>query len=314
MSAALTPERLAEWREKAEYDAKWWGSAHAGHINAERVLALLDEVERLATALTVEGDYAERLSVNVREAEYRARNAEALVAAKDAEIADLVKTMNAQGAALAECRLLLLLKDAETYTLREKDAESERIEAEPDARFRTSLILAAQRDDAQIEQAKAEAERNAAEARHRALVEAVRGLHVRRADPVYEYDCLEGDCDHAPEDYEGRFPSPDCPVLAEGVCAHCADQTAPNEPWEHMIRPDAYWPCATVRAVLADAISLGWLPPVGDETEDGMANTCTHMSASGIDTAPLGPDKVWRCDHCGLRWTQSRFGAGGDRG
>jgi len=44
------------------------------------------------------------------------------------------------------------------------------------------------------------------------------------------------------------------------------------------------------------------------ETSDGMANTCPHLSASGIDTAPLGPNKVWRCDHCGMRWTQGEFG------
>lgn len=42
------------------------------------------------------------------------------------------------------------------------------------------------------------------------------------------------------------------------------------------------------------------------ETDDGMANTCTHMSASGVDTAPLGPDKVWRCDHCGMTWKQAQ--------
>jgi hypothetical protein len=34
------------------------------------------------------------------------------------------------------------------------------------------------------------------------------------------------------------------------------------------------------------------------------ANDCTHMSATGIDTAPSGPGKVWACDHCGLRWRQ----------
>lgn len=40
------------------------------------------------------------------------------------------------------------------------------------------------------------------------------------------------------------------------------------------------------------------------ECSDGQANTCTHMSATGIDTAPIGPEKVWRCDHCGLTWKQ----------
>lgn len=37
---------------------------------------------------------------------------------------------------------------------------------------------------------------------------------------------------------------------------------------------------------------------------DGTANDCRHDAASGVDTAPFGPDKVWRCDHCGLRWRQ----------
>lgn len=40
----------------------------------------------------------------------------------------------------------------------------------------------------------------------------------------------------------------------------------------------------------------------------GQANTCSHTSATGIDTAPIGPRKVWRCDHCGLRWTDERGG------
>lgn len=44
------------------------------------------------------------------------------------------------------------------------------------------------------------------------------------------------------------------------------------------------------------------LEPLAD---DGQANTCTHQSATGIDTTPIGPGKVWRCDHCGLRWTDS---------
>ena len=41
-------------------------------------------------------------------------------------------------------------------------------------------------------------------------------------------------------------------------------------------------------------------------TEDGQDNTCTHASATGVDTAPVGPGKVWACDHCGLRWTDRR--------
>lgn len=39
-------------------------------------------------------------------------------------------------------------------------------------------------------------------------------------------------------------------------------------------------------------------------TDDDMANDCTHTSSTGIDTAPMGPMKVWRCDHCGLQWTE----------
>src|SRR3954451_11769954 len=42
------------------------------------------------------------------------------------------------------------------------------------------------------------------------------------------------------------------------------------------------------------------------DTDDGQANACRHDSASGIDTTPVSdPGKVWRCDHCGLRWTDS---------
>lgn len=42
------------------------------------------------------------------------------------------------------------------------------------------------------------------------------------------------------------------------------------------------------------------------DAEDGQANDCRHDSATGVDTAPIGPDKVWRCDHCGLTWTDQR--------
>lgn len=42
-----------------------------------------------------------------------------------------------------------------------------------------------------------------------------------------------------------------------------------------------------------------------DDTHDGQANTCPHGSATGVDRSPIGPGKVWRCDHCGLRWTDS---------
>lgn len=40
-------------------------------------------------------------------------------------------------------------------------------------------------------------------------------------------------------------------------------------------------------------------------TEDGQANDCRHDSATGVDAAPIGPGKVWRCDHCGLTWTDA---------
>lgn len=90
-------------------------------------------------------------------------------------------------------------------------------------------------------------------ARLRKVLADVRALHVRREGPVVEYDCLEGDCEHAPEDFDGRYLHPDCPVLAAAVCAHCADQTDPGDGWEHMIRTTAYWPCATVRALDGDS-------------------------------------------------------------
>lgn len=41
-------------------------------------------------------------------------------------------------------------------------------------------------------------------------------------------------------------------------------------------------------------------------TTDGAANDCNHSAASGVDqTAIIDPHKVWRCDHCGLRWTSN---------
>lgn len=85
-----------------------------------------------------------------------------------------------------------------------------------------------------------------------ALVAKIEALHVRRDDAVYAQDCLEGDCDHPPEDYSGsHLPHDACPKKADAVCAHCADQTEPNEAWEHMIRQAAFWPCETIR-LLAD--------------------------------------------------------------
>lgn len=31
----------------------------------------------------------------------------------------------------------------------------------------------------------------------------------------------------------------------------------------------------------------------------GEPDHCEHDSATGVDQAPFGPDKVWRCDECG---------------
>lgn len=31
----------------------------------------------------------------------------------------------------------------------------------------------------------------------------------------------------------------------------------------------------------------------------GEPEHCEHDSATGVDQAPFGPDKVWRCDECG---------------
>lgn len=47
---------------------------------------------------------------------------------------------------------------------------------------------------------------------------------------------------------------------------------------------------------------------LGQDADGGQANDCPHYSATGIDTAPVGPGKVWRCDHCGLTWTDSGDG------
>lgn len=56
-----------------------------------------------------------------------------------------------------------------------------------------------------------------------------------------------------------------------------------------------------LRTLLATANHVSRSAP----TSDGMANDCTHGSATGIDTTPLSdPAKVWRCDHCGLRWRE----------
>lgn len=41
------------------------------------------------------------------------------------------------------------------------------------------------------------------------------------------------------------------------------------------------------------------------DTDNDQANTCPHSSATGVDTAEVGPGKVWRCDHCGLSYVQS---------
>lgn len=55
---------------------------------------------------------------------------------------------------------------------------------------------------------------------------------------------------------------------------------------------------------------VSWLlEQLGDmDTDNGQANTCSHASATGIDTAPVGPGKVWRCDHCGLTYVQNADG------
>lgn len=67
-----------------------------------------------------------------------------------------------------------------------------------------------------------------------------------------------------------------------------------------------------------DEIACAWLeymgvPPEGvgvaSDADDGQANDCRHDSATGIDTTPVSdPGKVWRCDHCGLRWTSGGEG------
>lgn len=89
---------------------------------------------------------------------------------------------------------------------------------------------------------------------------------------------------------------------AEAAYWDHADDCRPFDPTDVVEdEPDAKDWLDTVREVLDDAVSLGWRSP---EAVDGLANTCTHMAASGIDTAPFGPDKVWRCDHCGLTWKQ----------
>ncbi len=33
--------------------------------------------------------------------------------------------------------------------------------------------------------------------------------------------------------------------------------------------------------------------------------TCEHDSADGVDQAPFGPDKVWRCNQCGVLFTRA---------
>lgn len=74
---------------------------------------------------------------------------------------------------------------------------------------------------------------------------AVAALHVERVQPIFdEAECADRDCGH---------PEGTCVIVATSVCAHCADQTAPDEPWEHMVREAAYWPCATIRALTPDA-------------------------------------------------------------
>lgn len=85
---------------------------------------------------------------------------------------------------------------------------------------------------------------------------AIRGLHVRRECNVYDdEECAEGSCEHPPGT---------CIVLATAVCAHCADQTEPDDGWEHLIREAAYWPCATIRLLSSHDAEVSEVP-TGDD-------------------------------------------------
>lgn len=96
----------------------------------------------------------------------------------------------------------------------------------------------------------AEAERRGAEA----VLAAVEKVHTSRDESIYSGECIEGDCEHYDADtYKGEYPTSECPVLADAACAHCSDQTAPEDGWEWFIRNDAFWPCATLRAARAAA-------------------------------------------------------------
>jgi len=88
------------------------------------------------------------------------------------------------------------------------------------------------------------------------VVERVLALHQRGLDPIYDFECVEGDCEHPTspdESSSGWFSEPGCPPLAEAACVHCSDLNGPREDgWEHEVPPAAFWPCSTVRALLGE--------------------------------------------------------------
>lgn len=55
----------------------------------------------------------------------------------------------------------------------------------------------------------------------------------------------------------------------------------------------------------ADDLRALLLNPAQADQSNGQSNTCGHQSASGVDQT-FGPDKIWRCDHCGLRWQEDQ--------
>lgn len=67
-------------------------------------------------------------------------------------------------------------------------------------------------------------------------------------------------------------------------------------------KPTALRVAAAIVAAIPslDAEALAEL--TGGEVED--SNGCTHDCATGVDLAPLGPDKLWRCDICGAVYRQ----------
>lgn len=68
-------------------------------------------------------------------------------------------------------------------------------------------------------------------------------------------------------------------------------------------------PLTTIFDAIGDVVfpvmvlQLAW--PASELTRDDQANDCRHWSATGVDSTPVSdPSKVWRCDHCGLRWLE----------